>query len=531
MSAAFNLRRMLDEILDDEKVSTSKTKRVSQEDIRKFLNERKLRRSESRDPVVQTSAEWPASAEQSRNDPVPESQGPQPGVQPMNRPAVVGRPGHFSSLDSRGGGDPSGRGGACPLCSHFQNLHVPTGVIPFRIMLKYRLIPVHVGARVIEVAMENPADSAAIHDVELLTGKRVEPVRGDPEVLNRVLEVPGAEWTGGGGPASSQPLSMPGPLATLLEMPFITEGSELLISQGDSPWIRTAAGMERTGMPLVGAMECAQFARSMMNEAQWERYLSEGVAGFAWEDPAYGRFRVRVFRERNAPSLAIRRIPDPIPEMEELGLPRWMVEMTQMPSGLIIITGPSGHGKTMTLHALVHRINARRACRIVTLEDPIEVVHRSIMSLVSQREIGTDARSWRDGIKQARRQGADVIVVGELCSKGAFMESLAAAQAGRLVMTTLEATEPMQAISRLIDSVPAPVKAGAKIMMREGELLIVAQKLLATPNGAGARPFCERLEEGRGLRDLPASVSSDRPVTSAGDLQTFSDRGGQASPG
>jgi twitching motility protein PilT len=227
--------------------------------------------------------------------------------------------------------------------------------------------------------------------------------------------------------------------------------------------------------------------------------------------------------------MVIRHIPDPLPTMEELGLPGWLEDTTKAAAGLIIITGPSGHGKTTTLHALVHGINARRATHIVTVEDPVEFVHRSMMSTVSQREIGTDVGSCREGIRQARRHGANVIVVGELRSPEAFLEALAAAQAGRLVLTTLEAAEPRQALKRLVGSVPAQWKSEAESMIGEGKILIVAQKLLQERDGAGGRLVCEKLEGGAGLHDSLESSSTEPGQTAAEDLKPCSEIEGQES--
>jgi twitching motility protein PilT len=522
---------MLDEVLEDERVSTSKNKRVSQDDIKRLLKERQKRLCESCGPMASASTDSPTPPEQSENSPVSGSRERQNLIERGSEPAVIGMPGHLAGGILQGEGSGSGHKGDGRLSPHSRRFPIPPDVIPVRIILKYRVVPLGVGSRVIELAMENPSDGAAIHEVEILTGKRVEPFRVDPEVLNGMLESLSADRmpTGPGSTFFPRP-PVSGPLSTLLDMLVISEGSDLLISQGDSPWIRTAVGMERTGLPVVEPLECVQYARSMMKEAQWERFLAEGVARFSWASPAHGRFRVQVLRERSVPSLVIHRVADPLPSMEELGLPPWLVDTTQATSGLILITGPPGHGKTTTLHALVHRINAERACRIVTLEDPIEHVHRSIMSTVCQREVGTDVGSWRNGIRQARRHGADVIVVGEMGSSGRFLEALASAQAGRLVLSTLEAAEPIQVLKRLIDSVPAPSKSAAEFMMGEGTLLIVAQKLLSTPDGAGVRLACERLEGSPGLTDHSGSPSNGPMKSSSGERKPSADlKGGRES--
>ncbi len=529
MPEAFNLRRMLDEIVEDEKVSTSKHKKVSQEDIKRLLSERDSNRQESRESGTFHSFDPSTPAEPVDHSRVNEPQGEKPGCPPGEESAAI------ESFCRLAGGFLQGCGHAARHADIYSSIddlgqfRFPVNALPCRILLKYRAIPLHVGDRVIELAMESPEDTAAIYQVETLTGKRVEPVRLDPGYLSHILDRLSAERVPAGyGPVDSRGYEEDSILSPLFEMLVNSEGSDLIITDGASPWLKTPLRMERTGFPEVTAIECVRYAKSLMNEDQWEQFLARGFARFSRENRAHGRFRVQVWRVRSVPSLVIRHIPDPIPTLDELGLPEWLKGITEAASGLIVIAGPSGHGRTTTLHALAHRINSCRTRHIVILEDPLEHLHRPAMSQISQREIGKDVTSYVEGIKQARRYGADVIVVGELSSPEVIMESLAAAQSGRLVLTTLEACNTGQALQHLIDVVPMPRKSKAKSLLEEVPFLILAQKLLIDEYGGTVRPVCEKLEGSSKLGELPKSLLSgpSRYPAECGDRHSeHADRG------
>lgn len=502
MPEAFNLRRMLEEIAEDEKVSTSKRTKVSQADIQKLLKDRNRERQDAspegdRSSVSDGSSSRDAEGRAAGNDrqPYPEARrgsvGDPSGIcgetsieqHPLSQPTP-----HPDNLVGSGTGRPI--------------LKISDGVLPARVIRKYRVIPLYVGERVIELAMENPDDLAVIYEVEVLTGRRVEPVRVQREVMERSLRLFRVHGMEDLRPAATDEPGTADAFRSLLEMLVISEGSDLLIAQGSSPWIKTPVHMESTGMPAVTALDCVRFAKSLMNEDRWEKFLAEGVVSFSHEDPAYGRFRVQVFRERGAPSLVVRRIPHPLPTLEELGLPSWIEELALSESGLVIVSGPSGHGKTTTLHAMVHRLNRLKTRHIVTIEDPIEIVHHPVKSQIIQREIGRDVASRREGIRQAMQQGAHVIVVGELNASGVFLQALSAAASGRLVLTTLDSGPSNRGIHQVVHTVPAPLHSSVLSMLENTKVVIVAQKLLTSGLGSGARPECHRVENTKELEEL-----------------------------
>jgi twitching motility protein PilT len=526
MAQAFSLRKMLAEIAEDERYTTSKRRKVSQADIRKLLMERQKGL-----PAAEASSENPpgdstpfpgqdpavTAAWDSESTSMPVSDVPSPMPSPLGEPREgTGR-------------DPGG----LFHCTTPQTdrRHVDQAflsVIPPRLLLQLRMIPLCVENRVIHMAMENPDDWKAIQDVEILTERRVNVVRVDSgwlkEQLGRLEEGQSRSWFESAGSRNPEDNGI---LSILLEMLVIFEGSDLLIGQGMVPRIKTPQQLEDSGLPAVSAMECVQCAQSLMSEAQWERFLREGSMTFSWQDPVQGLFRIHATRERNAPSLVIHRIPASLPSFEDLGLPSWMEEMTTLSSGLVVFTGPPGNGKTTTLHAVVSEINRRRSCNIVMLEEPVEYLHSPGKSHICQREIGRDVENYEKGIKDASRHSVDVIVVGHLVFPEVFMDALAAARSGHLVLTTCEAIDTTAAVELMIQGVPRSVHPYGLPLMDDTRLCIVAQKLLPTLSGGTVIPVCERLWGGprfwHMLSSAPPEHLRDRLVQSVDDLISFDD--------
>lgn len=526
MPQAFSLRKILAEIAEDERHSTSKRRKISQADIRRLLIEKKKG----------LFAEEGSSEDPSRHS---EPFRSQPAASPLGTRELESTsiPVSDASSSTLPPPDPSGNGvgsGGPGEVFHHSRPHTDAGqhdpalysVIPPRLLLKHRMVPLHVEDRVIHTAMENPDDREAIQAVEFLTERRVNviPVESKwlKEQLDRLKTAGISSWFESAGSRVSED---DGLLSILLEMLVIFEGSDLLIAQGMVPRIKTSLHMEDSGLPAVSAMECVQCAQSLMNEAQWERFLKEGSVTFSWLDPVQGLFRVHATRERNAPSLVIHRIPASLPSFEELGLPPWIEETTTLSSGLVVLTGPPGSGKTTTLHAVVNEINRRRSCSIVTLEEPVEYLHAQGLSHVCQREIGRDVESCVKGIKDAMRHSADVIVVGHLSFPEVFMGVLAAARSGRLVLTTCEAPDTAAAAELMAQGVHPSMHHQELSAMGDTRFCVVAQRLLPTLSGGTVIPVCERLQGGarywQTLLSTPPEHLRDRLIHGVDEIISF----------
>ena len=212
---------------------------------------------------------------------------------------------------------------------------------------------------------------------------------------------------------------------------------------------------------------------------------------------AQARFRFNAYRERGAPSIAIRRLEDRFRTLDELGLRNTLYRLCSLTDGLVIVAGPTGAGKSTTLAALLDRINQSRSCHIVTIEDPIEYLHENAMSLVSQRQIGTDASTFYEALVASLRQDPDVILVGEIRDLATIRTAISAAETGHLVFTTVHAGDCVGAIERLISVFPAEEQLGVRKQLALTLRCIIAQHLLIAD---GSAPAATRQSEGVGRR-------------------------------
>jgi twitching motility protein PilT len=218
--------------------------------------------------------------------------------------------------------------------------------------------------------------------------------------------------------------------------------------------------------------------------------------------PGAARFRVNAYRQRFALGAAFRLIPQEIPAMDSLGLPPVVAEFTRKPRGLVLVTGPTGSGKSTTLAAMIDEINATRSEHIMTVEDPIEFLHRHKQCLVNQRELGSDATSFASALKAALRQDPDVILVGEMRDLETISTALTAAETGHLVFATLHTQDAPQTIDRMIDVFPSNQQAQVRVMLSVALQGILTQQLLPTADGSGRIVAVEALVPTPAVRHL-----------------------------
>jgi twitching motility protein PilT len=226
-------------------------------------------------------------------------------------------------------------------------------------------------------------------------------------------------------------------------------------------------------------------ARELLTGEQYEEFLEQGDLDLSYEIPGVSRFRINLYRQKGYVGLTIRLIPTRIPSVEELGLPGIAVELARKPQGLVLVTGPTGSGKSTTLAALIDDINAYRQEHIITLEDPIEFLHPHKKSIVNQREVGSDTESFARGLRAALRQDPDVILVGEMRDLETISTAITAAETGHLVFGTLHTADAPQTIDRIIDVFPTGSQQQIRIQLASVLLGIIAQRLLPTADGRG----------------------------------------------
>lgn len=238
-------------------------------------------------------------------------------------------------------------------------------------------------------------------------------------------------------------------------------------------------------MPVLKSHDTLRLLDEILNERQKEEFSKNGSVDFSHSLPGIGRFRVNAYRQRNTVAVALRLIPMGIPSIEALNLPPIISELARKPNGLILVTGPTGSGKSTTLAAMIGQINQEERLHILTLEDPIEFLHRHGQSMVNQREIGPDTPSFASGLRAALREDPDVILVGEMRDYDTTQIAVSAAETGHLVLASLHTPSASQTIDRIIDIFPPHQQAQIRIQLAASLQGVVAQQLLLRADGPG----------------------------------------------
>jgi len=239
--------------------------------------------------------------------------------------------------------------------------------------------------------------------------------------------------------------------------------------------------------------EVDRIARNIVPPRLMQTLEQEGSCDFALEHPEFGRFRVNVSKQRTGMKVSMRVIPLDVPKLSSLGLPSALVNATHHHQGLVVVTGPTGHGKTTTMAALVDHINGESAKHIITVEDPVEYLHRPIRSVLSQREVGTHTKSFASALKGSLREDPDVIVVGELRDRETVHMAVSASETGHLVIGTMNTPSAAKTIDRLIDMFPPADQQQARMTLAGSLRMIVSQRLVPSADGKRLHPAVEVL--------------------------------------
>jgi len=275
-------------------------------------------------------------------------------------------------------------------------------------------------------------------------------------------------------------------LGELLREVVERRASDVHLQVGSPPMGRIDGHLLPFGTQALLPPDTLALARDILTPEQWEDFEDQQELDLAYSVPGLGRFRCNVFRQRGAVGIVMRTVGDTIPGFETLGLPADVLRgFAAAPRGLVLITGPTGSGKSTTLAALIDHINCSYAHNIITIEDPIEFLHRNSRSLVVQREVGADTRDFRTALKFALRQDPDVIMIGEMRDKDTVEAALSAAQTGHLVLSTLHTQDAVRSVNRIIDFFPPYERGQVRIQLAESLVGIVSQRLLRRADGAG----------------------------------------------
>ncbi len=279
--------------------------------------------------------------------------------------------------------------------------------------------------------------------------------------------------------------------------------SDLHLTAGAHPTVRVRGRLQALEeYPVTTTEQTREIVYSILSNDQRQRLETEWQIDFAYSIPDRARFRVNAYYQRAAIGAAFRLIPATIKTVDELGLPLVLHDLAKRPRGFVLVTGPTGSGKSTSLAAVIDEINASREEHIMTIEDPIEFLHGHKKCIVNQREIGSDAQTFGLGLKAALRQDPDVILVGEMRDLETIHTALTAAETGHLVFATLHTQDTPQTIDRIIDVFPANQQQQVRVQLSVALQGIITQQLLPTADGAGRIAACEVLLATPAIRNL-----------------------------
>ncbi len=279
----------------------------------------------------------------------------------------------------------------------------------------------------------------------------------------------------------------------ILKLAFEKNASDIHLSVGVPPIMRVNGDLVKIGEDFLMPADTEGMAKAMISQAKWPMLEEKGDLDFSYGIPGISRFRVNAFRQRSCISLAIRIVPRNIPSLEELHLPVILKNIVEKPHGLVLVTGPTGSGKSTTLASMINYMNMSMKRHIITLEDPIEYLHKHQQCVVDQREVGFDTMSFASGLKSALRQDPDVILVGEMRDLETIHTAITAAETGHLVLGTLHTSSAASTIDRMIDVFPANQQPQIRLQLASVLVGVISQRLFPTADKKGRRAVIEIL--------------------------------------
>jgi twitching motility protein PilT len=291
-------------------------------------------------------------------------------------------------------------------------------------------------------------------------------------------------------------------LLELLTVGMDRNASDIHFTVGIPPTYRIDGGLVSTLERRLTQEDTAYLVKQVLGERRMKTLDEIGELDFSYSIPDVGRFRVNAFKQRGSYAMVLRIIPLRIPSMEELGLPKVTDELTKLPRGLILVTGPTGSGKTTTLASVINKINSERRCHIVTLEDPLEYLHSHKKSIVNQREVGSDTESFANALRGALREDPDVILVGEMRDLETISIAITAAETGHLVLSTLHTNGAAKTIDRIVDVFPPYQQQQIRVQLAAVIEVVISQQLLPKASGKGRVAAHEVMVASPAIRNL-----------------------------
>jgi twitching motility protein PilT len=379
------------------------------------------------------------------------------------------------------------------------------GMLPVALCQKFRAVAVGMSGNELTVAMENPTDQAGVNEIATETGWVVRPVLATASDITLAIEV---LYGVAPAPVAVSTEDSPGTpkevhLNDLLAEMVAAGASDLHLSAGLPPCIRVDGHIRpMEGYEPLNPSELRQMIYAILTQRQREKFESNLELDTSHPVPNVGRFRLNVFVQRDSVGAVLRAIPYKIVPLEKLGIPAVVRGFADLARGLVLVTGPTGSGKSTTLASIVDVVNTTHAYHIMTVEDPIEFVHNHKRCVVNQREVGEDTKSFTDALKHVLRQDPDVILVGEMRDLETISTALTAAETGHLVFGTLHTQDAPQSIDRVIDVFPAHQQQQIRVQLASALQAIVTQQLLPRAGGRGRVAACEVLVATPAVRNM-----------------------------
>lgn len=283
------------------------------------------------------------------------------------------------------------------------------------------------------------------------------------------------------------------PLDELLQKLTDIKGSDLHLKVGSPPAFRIDGDLHLSNLEPLTSQDTATYAEELLTERVAMAFEATNEADFAFGKPSLGRFRVNCYRQRGSVNIVVRAVSPASQQFAELGLPDLVGTMCDNHRGLILVTGPTGSGKSTTLGAMIDHINSSRRANIITLEDPIEILHPDKKSIVSQREVGVDTESFSEGLRRVLRQDPDVILIGEMRDRETVEAALTAAETGHLVLSSLHTIDTSESVNRVIDFFPLDHQQQIRLMLAASLTAVLSQRLIPRSDGNGRVPALELL--------------------------------------
>lgn len=278
--------------------------------------------------------------------------------------------------------------------------------------------------------------------------------------------------------------------------------SDVHITVGVPPKMRVNGQLLTMNYPRMLPNDTARCMEEIMNETQKKRFEERGEHDMSFSIPDVGRYRVNAFKQRGTVAIALRLVATQVPSPEVLGVPPTVVDLYQRKRGLVLVTGPTGSGKSTTLASIIDKVNSARECHVITLEDPIEYLHQHKMSMVNQREIGLDSQSYANALRAALREDPDVILVGEMRDFETISVAITAAETGHLVLSTLHTIGAASTVDRVIDVFPPHQQQQIRVQLANVLEAVVSQQLIPNATGDGRVAAFEVLHANHAVRNL-----------------------------